>query len=253
MQVTNPGSAGSGTVQTDGVTIQGDGSAGNKIAIKQVETDATLTGAGIVASPLSASPIQNSDGVTLQGNGTSGSNYAIKAVQVAARLTGAGTVASPLDVAGTPLAFFNGFNFPTSGGGPTGANQLYIGGFVLEQALRFGHIGGALSTGDAGHNCDLGIYSAAGTLLANIGAQVITSTSLVSYAIVQGTVTLNPGLYLAAFTSNGTTAKSFANNSNWLWFNSNTYSSSAGGALPGSITAPTLAPGLGIPFFILYT
>lgn len=50
--VWNPGGGGAGTVQTDGVTIQGDGSAGNKIAIKQVETDATLTGAGTVASKL---------------------------------------------------------------------------------------------------------------------------------------------------------------------------------------------------------
>lgn len=46
------GSGGAATVQTDGVTIQGDGSAGNKIAIKAVQTDATLTGAGTVASPL---------------------------------------------------------------------------------------------------------------------------------------------------------------------------------------------------------
>lgn len=46
------GSGGTGTVQTDGVTIQGDGSAGNKIAIKAVQVQARLTGAGTVASPL---------------------------------------------------------------------------------------------------------------------------------------------------------------------------------------------------------
>jgi hypothetical protein len=50
---TSGGGGGSGTVQTDGVTLQGDGSGGNKIRILQVETDATLTGAGTVASPLS--------------------------------------------------------------------------------------------------------------------------------------------------------------------------------------------------------
>jgi len=43
---------GAGTVQTDGVTIQGDGSAGNKIAIKAVQINARLTGAGTVASKL---------------------------------------------------------------------------------------------------------------------------------------------------------------------------------------------------------
>jgi hypothetical protein len=51
------GGGGSGTVQTDGVTIQGDGSAGNKIAIKAVQTDATLSGAGTVASKLAVAPL----------------------------------------------------------------------------------------------------------------------------------------------------------------------------------------------------
>jgi hypothetical protein len=53
MRVTNPGSgSGSGTVTTDGVTIQGDGSAGSPIAIKAVQLQARLTGAGTVASKL---------------------------------------------------------------------------------------------------------------------------------------------------------------------------------------------------------
>jgi len=53
----NPGSGGgAATVQTDGVTIQGDGSAGNKIAIKAVQTDGSLTGAGIVGSLLGQTP-----------------------------------------------------------------------------------------------------------------------------------------------------------------------------------------------------
>lgn len=43
-----------GTVITDGVTIQGDGSAGSPIKIDAVQTDATLTGAGTVGSPLHA-------------------------------------------------------------------------------------------------------------------------------------------------------------------------------------------------------
>lgn len=47
------GSGGSGgTVTTDGVTIQGIGSSGSPIALKAVQTDATLTGNGTVASPL---------------------------------------------------------------------------------------------------------------------------------------------------------------------------------------------------------
>lgn len=51
------GGGGSGTVQTDGVTIQGDGSSGNKIALLAVQTDATLTGAGIVGNTLKLAPV----------------------------------------------------------------------------------------------------------------------------------------------------------------------------------------------------
>lgn len=54
---TFPGTSGGlSTVSTDGVTIQGDGSSGNKVAIKAIQTDATLTGAGTVASPVGANP-----------------------------------------------------------------------------------------------------------------------------------------------------------------------------------------------------
>jgi len=41
-----------GLVVTDGVTIQGDGSAANPVAIEQVQHDGTMAGAGTVASPL---------------------------------------------------------------------------------------------------------------------------------------------------------------------------------------------------------
>lgn len=56
--VWNPGAGGGGgTVQTDGVTIQGDGSAGNKISLKDAITDGTsLQGAGTSGSKLSIKP-----------------------------------------------------------------------------------------------------------------------------------------------------------------------------------------------------
>lgn len=44
---------GAGTVQSDGVTLLGDGSGASKLAIKAVQHDASLTGNGTVASPLS--------------------------------------------------------------------------------------------------------------------------------------------------------------------------------------------------------
>lgn len=43
-----------GTVHTDGVTLQGDGSVATPVQILAVQTDATLTGAGTVGSPLHA-------------------------------------------------------------------------------------------------------------------------------------------------------------------------------------------------------
>jgi|SRR5215469_1349102 len=71
IQVNNPGGGGgAATVQTDGVTIQGDGSTGSKIALKQVETDATLTGAGTLASPLQVAswPVSGYDAYGLAAN-----------------------------------------------------------------------------------------------------------------------------------------------------------------------------------------
>lgn len=43
----------SGTVQSDGVTLQGDGSAASKLAIKAVQHDDTLAGSGTAAAPMS--------------------------------------------------------------------------------------------------------------------------------------------------------------------------------------------------------
>ncbi len=51
--ITLPSSGGISSVSTDGITLTGDGVATN-IEILQVQTDATITGDGTVASPLSA-------------------------------------------------------------------------------------------------------------------------------------------------------------------------------------------------------
>jgi hypothetical protein len=58
--VWNPGQGGggSGAVFTDGVTIQGDGTSGSKIALLDAMTDGTtLQGAGIAADKLSIKPV----------------------------------------------------------------------------------------------------------------------------------------------------------------------------------------------------
>ena len=51
--ITLPSSGGISAVNTDGITITGDGVA-TDIALLQVQTDATITGDGTVSSPLSA-------------------------------------------------------------------------------------------------------------------------------------------------------------------------------------------------------
>ena len=235
--VINPGGGGGGTVTTDGVTIQGNGSAGSPIALLDAETD----------------------GVTLQGAGIAASKLALKAVQTAARLTGAGTVASPLDVAGWPLTWF-----ATNPGGTAGAQQftysantLYIAGVLLLAPVRFSNITVDVAVVDAVHNCDLGFYTYAGNLVANIGPQTIPSLGLQTFATVQGVVTLPPGRYFFATTSVGTTAALLWSTApgSILQFQSNgIFGASAGGVLPAMIVPPadSLTANTYYPVFILF-
>jgi len=191
------GGAGAGTVQTDGVTIQGDGSAGNKIAIKAVQTQP--------------------------------------------RLTGAGTVASKLDIAGWPITFFTSTSF--GGAANIGANQVFISGFDLAYPLTFAHITVNISTADAVNLYDFGVYSLAGILLANIGAQSLPATGQTTFATLQGSQTIGPGLFAFAWTGNANTAHILGDNGNtWLWVSNSNVAASVGGALPASIPAQTVHP-----------
>lgn len=75
------------TVTTDNDTIQGDGSVGIPISLKKVYTDASLTGLGTLASPLSATVsginqqnlanlyVSSNIGNDITGNGTIGNPY----------------------------------------------------------------------------------------------------------------------------------------------------------------------------------
>jgi len=201
------GAGGGGTVQTDGVTIQGDGSAGNKIAIK--------------------------------------------AVQTAARLIGAGTVASPLDVAGWPLTSYA--SLFALGGVAANTNQTRISGFALPAPLRFSQIGVRVGATDAVNNYDLGVYNAAGTLIANIGAQPLPTTGFVSFATVQGAQTILPGIYAFAFTGNAGTAQIFYDSGDGLViFSNQNYQVTVGGALAASVPAVTPAPNTNGLAFILF-
>jgi len=231
---------GSGTVTTDGVTIQGNGSVATPIALLDAITDGvTLQGAGISSSKLALKAV-STDGVTLQGAGVSGNSLALKAVQTAARLTGAGTVASPLDIAGWPITCFAIYD---NGNGQTvTANKLSLTAFPLPYALTFAHIGLRIITDDATHDCDIGLYNSAGTLVANIGAQTIGSTGNQTFATVQGSQTISPGLYWFAITSAASNLQTglIVGQFGGL-YNSTGFGSSTGGALPSSITPPALS------------
>jgi hypothetical protein len=207
IQVQNPGtSGGSSTVTTDGVTIQGNGSGGSPIALKAVETDSSLSGAGIVGNTLKV----------------------------------------------TPMTFWAAASASVSGFGNTSANMLFISSIEIPAPLTFAHIIAQASTGDGANNSDIGLYNISGTLIANIGAQLISVTTAVSYATLQGAQTIPQGSYLVAMTSVGTTLKLFGANSYYVQYHSAAYGSSSGGALPASITPPTLsiaASNLGLYFF----
>lgn len=199
------GGSGSGTVQTDGVTIQGDGSAGNKIAIK--------------------------------------------AVQNSARLTGAGTVASKLDIAGWPITLYSdGTNAVNEGGPP--ANKLAIFSFFIPSAVQFDHLAFATVGGEA-VNGDIGLYSSAGVLVANLGAQVIGAGGLQSKAIAQGLISIQPDNYILAYTGVSGTL-TLAGDSVWVPVQNANFGASVGGALPASIVIPATSIQQGRPMLILY-
>ena len=97
-------------------------------------------------------------------------------------------------------------------------------------------------------------FNAAGTLVANAGAQVFGATGPVAITLVQGTVTAQPGLYFFAFTSAANVFSIIDGGNNTLALYRNTaFGASAAGALPATITPPSLgAPSLGGPWFNLF-
>jgi hypothetical protein len=106
---------------------------------------------------------------------------------------------------------------------------------------------------NAGHLYDFGFYNTSGTQVFNIGAPSYTSSGLYIQSFAQGLLTINPGMYWLAWTCNTSSPDlapaGYAVNGvepfgifnsltgNPQWFHSST--SSSGGALPSSITAPS--------------
>jgi hypothetical protein len=199
------GGGGSSTVTTDGVTIQGDGSGGSPIAIKQVETSARLTGAGTLASPLEVAALCT----RIYVGGNDGNTF---------------NVGSANNIAG-------------------GETQVWYPTVISNVAV-------GVLTADAVNLYDIGLYNAALSLIAHIGAQTLPATGFQHFALVGAPITLFPGLYYYAFTGNSTTAvlrQLDLNNYIYRYAlrQAMTSTVSASGVLPSTIVQPT--DNFGIP------
>jgi hypothetical protein len=162
---------------------------------------------------------------------------------------------------GLPSSAIVTFNPAGSAGGFAG-NVILMASIFIPIAIAFNKLLIHITTGDATgtDHYDFGIYDLAGNLLADIGAQAITTTGQKQFAIAQGTVTLKPGMYWFAFTGNvagGITLDGYDTLAvepfgifaslvgTPTWFHSAT--ASVGGALPATATppAPVAATNLG--------
>jgi hypothetical protein len=193
----------------------------------------------------------STDGVTITGAGTPASPVALLAVQHDATLSGAGTVASPLSAAqqtptGWPLTFFmHGYGGALASFTVVTANKIELIGMYLPCSVQFSSLIFGVGTADAVNLSDIGIYTYAGVLAAHIGAQVLSSATIQAVAIAGGgTVTLPPGRYFWAATSNGSTI-AFRDDTagfTYTFQRATAFGTSSGGNLPNSITPPADAP-----------
>ena len=165
----------------------------------------------------------------------------ISTVTTNSSLTGAGTSGSPLGVNGWPLTFFSSGVWNTNNIF-AGANDVAICGIVIPYSLTFGHIAVNVNTADAANNYDIGIYTAAGAIVADIGPQTLPSTGYVHFAAVQGSQTIAPGMYLFAWTGVSATAKLTTQSQNNPWIYNSNVATSVAAQLPGTISAQTPAP-----------
>lgn len=220
-------------------------------------------GGGGVTSVTGAAPITSTGGTTPQiglttplsvANG--GSGTATPSLVAGANIAVTGSwpnqTIALTNAAATAQNFFSQWRNVTVGGGPGGANVLWITGFNLPWYLTFAHLLFVVTTADSGTNTDLGVYSLAGTLLANLGAVALGSTGLNTKATLQGSQTIAPGNYVFAVTSSTGTAKFGYDNQNYGPIVNLSYGSSSGGVLPNSISAPSVSPAQFPIYFGLY-
>lgn len=252
------GGGGGGVSSLNSLTGALDITAGTGITITpsgsdvEVALDATTgTGSVVLATgPTLSSPVVGTQAPLDDSTKAASTAYVDTAISAA---IGSGAAPLPYFFYGaaeggvTTAAWTN-----TALGGTSNAVILWY--FVLPYTTKFKKITVYVAGADAVNDYDFGIYSLSGTLLANIGASTYTSTGSITKAIAQTEVSLAAGAYFFAITSNaaggltletssvsGTDFYVIGNSTTTIpiWFTSATASS--GGALPSSMTAPTIS------------
>lgn len=126
------------------------------------------------------------------------------------------------------------------------ANQVSVVGVLINWPVSVGNLKFNVTTLDNSANLyDLGFYNAAGTLVADAGPHTYTTAGAKTAPIVQGTVTLNPGLYWLALTGNASVLAISAYGTgglNWSFGGNLNVAASVGGQLPSPITPPATSP-----------
>lgn len=132
-------------------------------------------------------------------------------------------------------------------GALSSANKIQVTGFLLPYSVSFTKMNISIISSNGTDLNDIGIYDTSGNLKAHIGATVFSSTNNQDFSVLNSPVTLIPGIYFVAFTSNNTNvtvAKAGGVSQNQLttpFAAAESATSSSGGVLPSSITAPTIA------------
>ena len=186
--------------------------------------------------------LKNSDGtVVLVSDGAGGVTLSSKAAGIAAPFQ---TRAS-----GSTTGLNNGTN-----------NTIKLLALTIPYAITFTNMAVYSPSGDVADLNDWGIYDLSGNLLANVGPQLLTSSALSDIVITQGSVTLQAGTYLFAFTSNVTSAQIQVSETNTIYVPYTTITTSSGGTLPptivpvaGTITYSTGDLTSGLPTLLLHS
>lgn len=141
---------------------------------------------------------------------------------------------SPIPVA-TPFVEYGAFNGTSNPDHLSAANDIAIFPFYLPYAMTVTNIIINVTAADGSNNSDVGIYDTAGNLLGQAGAQLFSSTGILTCALSGGAIDLPAGLYLFGITSASTTmswACGPADNGNTSIYYFSTSTASSGGTLP---------------------